>query len=144
MVNICNVFVCVDIIVIFSHCRSRFSNKALLLCLKKFLLGKVWSEGGEFSENFPIGVWIINGKLMRSVIPRIIIKFIFTTFTITSRASNEGYAKVPEDSSYCGVNALALCVNSVLNMKALVGAFNQENALVGAFSVIVKSSGTFK
>ena len=88
MVNICNVrtyfsALCVDIIVIFSHCRSRFSNKALLLCLKKFLLGKVWSEGGEFSENFPIGVWIINGKLMRSVIPRIIIKFIFTTFTIT-------------------------------------------------------------
>ena len=28
-------------------------------------------------------------------------------------------------------------------MKALVGAFNQEKALVGAFSVIVKSSGTF-
>ena len=28
-------------------------------------------------------------------------------------------------------------------MKALVGAFNQETALVGAFSVIVKSSGTF-
>ena len=31
----------------------------------------------------------------------------------------------------------------VLNVKALVGAFNQEKALVGAFSVIVKSSGTF-
>ena len=31
-------------------------------------------------------------------------------------------------------------INSVLNMKALVlGAFNQENALVGAFSVIVKT-----
>ena len=28
--------------------------------------------------------------------------------------------------------------NSVLNVKALVGAFNQENALVGAYSVIVK------
>ena len=28
-------------------------------------------------------------------------------------------------------------------MKALVGAFNQERALVGAFSVIVKSSQTF-
>ena len=26
----------------------------------------------------------------------------------------------------------------VLNVKALVGAFNQEKALVGAFSVIVK------
>ena len=36
-------------------------------------------------------------------------------------------------------------VNSVLNVKALVGAFNQEKGLVvvGAFFVIVKSSGTF-
>ena len=39
-----------------------------------------------------------------------------------------------------GVNAgLALCLNSVLNVKALVGTFNQEKALVGAFSVIVKT-----
>ena len=29
-------------------------------------------------------------------------------------------------------------LNSVLNVKALVGAFNQEKALVGAFSVIVQ------
>ena len=29
--------------------------------------------------------------------------------------------------------------NSVLNVKALVGAFNQEKALIGAFSVIVKT-----
>merc|ERR1712079_758813 len=29
--------------------------------------------------------------------------------------------------------------NSVLNVKTLVGAFNQEKALVGAFSVIVKT-----
>ena len=29
-------------------------------------------------------------------------------------------------------------------MKPLVGAFNQENALVGAFSVIVKTDGLFK
>ena len=37
------------------------------------------------------------------------------------------------------VNAcLALCLNSVLYVKALVGAFNQEKALVGAFSVIVQ------
>ena len=28
-------------------------------------------------------------------------------------------------------------------MKALVGAFNQEKALVGAFSVIVKTDGPF-
>ena len=32
-----------------------------------------------------------------------------------------------------------LWVNSVLNVKALVGTFNQEKALVGAFSVIVKT-----
>ena len=38
-----------------------------------------------------------------------------------------------------GVNArLAQCLNSVLNVKALVGAYNQEKALVGAFSVIVQ------
>ena len=30
------------------------------------------------------------------------------------------------------------CPFSVLNVKALVGAFNQEKALVGAFSVIVQ------
>ena len=30
-------------------------------------------------------------------------------------------------------------LNSVLNVKALVGAFNQEKALVGAFSMIVQS-----
>ena len=31
----------------------------------------------------------------------------------------------------------------VLNLKALVGAFNQEMALVGAFSVIVNTDGSF-
>ena len=31
------------------------------------------------------------------------------------------------------------CLNSVLNVKVAVGAFNQEKALVGAFSVIVKT-----
>ena len=36
-----------------------------------------------------------------------------------------------------------LSFNSVLNVKALVGALNQEKVLVGAFSVIVKSSRTF-
>ena len=30
------------------------------------------------------------------------------------------------------------CLNSVLNVKALEGAFNQEKALVGAFFVIVQ------
>ena len=36
-----------------------------------------------------------------------------------------------------GANArLAKCLNSVLNVKAVVAAFNQEKALVGAFSVI--------
>ena len=38
------------------------------------------------------------------------------------------------------VNAcLGQCLNSVLNVKALVGTFNQEKALVGAFFVIEKS-----
>ena len=32
---------------------------------------------------------------------------------------------------------LAKCLNTVLKVKALVGALNQEKALVGAFSVIV-------
>ena len=32
-----------------------------------------------------------------------------------------------------------LGLNSVLNVKAVVAAFNQENALVGAFSVIVNT-----
>ena len=42
-------------------------------------------------------------------------------------------------STYRGVNArLSKCLNSVLNVKALVGAFNQEKALVGAFSAIVQ------
>ena len=43
----------------------------------------------------------------------------------------------------CLGTCLAWCLNSVLNVKALVGAFNQEKALVEAFSVIVKSSRTF-
>ena len=34
------------------------------------------------------------------------------------------------------------CLSSVPNVKALEVAFNQEKVLVGAFSVIVKSSGT--
>ena len=33
---------------------------------------------------------------------------------------------------------LAWCLNSDLNVKALVGAFNQEKALVGAFSLIIQ------
>ena len=37
-------------------------------------------------------------------------------------------------STYCV--QLAWCLNSVLNVKAVVAAFNQEKALVGAFSVI--------
>ena len=42
-------------------------------------------------------------------------------------------------STCCGVNArLAKCLNSVLNVKALVGAFNQEKAPEGAFAVIVQ------
>ena len=35
------------------------------------------------------------------------------------------------------------CLYKFLNVKALIGAFNQEKALVGAFSMIVKSLQTF-
>ena len=46
--------------------------------------------------------------------------------------------------AYCGVNAhLAQCLNSVLNVKAVVAAFNQEKAIVEAFSVIVKPMDRF-
>ena len=38
---------------------------------------------------------------------------------------------------------LEQCLNSVFNVKALVGALNQEKALVGAFSVIVKPMDRF-
>ena len=38
---------------------------------------------------------------------------------------------------------LAQCLNSVLNMKSLVGAFNQEKALVGAISTNVKTDESF-
>ena len=42
------------------------------------------------------------------------------------------------------VNArLALCLNCVFNVKVLEVAINQEKALVGAFSVIVKTNGSF-
>ena len=33
--------------------------------------------------------------------------------------------------------------HTVLNVEVLVGAFNQENALVVAFSVIMKTDGSF-
>ena len=36
--------------------------------------------------------------------------------------------------------AYCKCLNNVLNAEAQVGAFNQVKALVGAFSVIVKTS----
>ena len=32
---------------------------------------------------------------------------------------------------------------SIVNVKALVDTFNQEKALVGAFSVIMKTDGSF-
>ena len=41
--------------------------------------------------------------------------------------------------SQCEIDTmLTKCLNSVLNVKAVVAAFNQEKALVGAFSVITK------
>ena len=53
-------------------------------------------------------------------------------------------ANLPVPYQLCNAH-LAWCLNSdVLDVKALVCAFNPETALVGAFSVIVKSSGTFE
>ena len=44
----------------------------------------------------------------------------------------------------CLGTCLAQCLNSVLNVRALVGAFNQHKALEGAFSVTVKTDGLFE
>ena len=60
------------------------------------------------------------------------------SFTITEKAPT---IRANFMSTYRGVNVcFVLCLDSVsvFNVKALVGAFNQENALVGAFPVIVK------
>ena len=38
---------------------------------------------------------------------------------------------------------MEMAPTSVLTVKALLGAFNEERALIGAFSVIVKYSRTF-
>ena len=42
-----------------------------------------------------------------------------------------------------GSQGRASCLNSVFNVKVLVDAFNQEKALVEAFSLIVNTDGTF-
>ena len=47
------------------------------------------------------------------------------------------FASVSQFHVYFTVGSMPV-KHSVLNVKALVGAFNQEKALVGAFSVIVK------
>ena len=60
---------------------------------------------------------------------------------VTTSATNRLIGEVVQSRkrpvyTYRGVNArLSLSLNSVLNVKAVVGAFNQEKALVGAFSV---------
>ena len=41
----------------------------------------------------------------------------------------------------CSWDPLTIRVNSVLNVKAIVADFNQEKALVGAFSVIIQLFG---
>ena len=46
--------------------------------------------------------------------------------------------------TYHGSTPLTMSLNSVLNVKALVGTFIQEKALVvGAFYVILKIDGSF-
>ena len=60
--------------------------------------------------------------------------------------NNPPFASASQFNIYlpCADARLAcVLLNSVLIVKALVGAFNQEKALVGAFSEIVKSSRTF-
>ena len=52
------------------------------------------------------------------------------------------FLKVPEGFQRKKFCADTLLLPSVLNVKGLVGALNQEKALVGAFSMIVKSSRT--
>ena len=61
-----------------------------------------------------------------------------------SRAWNEGPSKgLYEFHIYLPWVNVCLAY-SVLNVKALVGAFNQEKALVGALLVIAKSSRIFE
>ena len=59
---------------------------------------------------------------------------------VAYRATNEGYPKVREDFTTTKkaptiMTLLTSIEHSVLNVKALVGAFNQEKALVGASSM---------
>ena len=52
-----------------------------------------------------------------------------------------GLVSIVSDSRLSHPNFVSTyCKHSVLNVKELVSIFNQEKALVGAFSVIVKSS----
>ena len=44
-----------------------------------------------------------------------------------------------EFQSYNYLHGITPVWHSVLNVKALVGTFNQDEALIGAFSVIAKS-----
>ena len=44
----------------------------------------------------------------------------------------------------CLGTCFALCLISVWNTKAVVGALNQEKVLVGAFSMIVKTDGSLQ
>ena len=63
---------------------------------------------------------------------------------LTSRASNEGSRRLHNyGEGPIPVACLEQCLNSVLYVKVLVCAFNQEKALVGAFSVVGKSLRTF-
>ena len=71
-----------------------------------------------------------------------------TDIAIRSPSQLELLAKVCEDSTITmkaptRTYSLSPVEHSVLNVKAQVAAFNLETALVGAFSVIVKSSRTF-
>ena len=77
--------------------------------------------------------------------------------TLHTRASNEGYTKAREDftitekaptrpfswlKAILALSHLRHFEDTMLNVKVIVGTF-KEKALLGAFSVIVKSSGAF-
>ena len=54
---------------------------------------------------------------------------------VTRRNYHKGQAALRH---YANLTYRSKCLNSVLNVTAVVAAFNQEKALVGAFSVIVQ------
>ena len=76
--------------------------------------------------------WLLLGRLRNIAIVQA-----QAQVTLPGRASNGGYPKASPFHVYLpwGQRPFSICLNSVLNVKALE-AFNQEKALVRDFSVI--------